>query len=229
MNNTVYLFDFAETIATLSPNRFEQVERFLLAKDIRRSLGEIADAALETDELFIYSSVDINTDALKRDFYIRYNRYLLGRLGLDRSSLPAEMYDFIRSSSRHWIMRECAVKEIKDLKSNGNRVGILSNFDPVLEKILTNLGVREYLDYVWISALVGLEKPDQRFYSLFLSHFGIDPAKCLYLGDSVVRDYFPAKQAGMHAVLLNNGFTRYPGGIRMVNSVSEFCSLRIDE
>ena len=227
MDNTIYLFDFAETIATLSPNRFEQVADFLQARNITRGLEQIAHAAWEADERFIYSSVGIKTEAEKRDFYIGYNNYLLNRLGLETASLPAEMYEFIRSRSRHWLLRECVLKELRVLKSNGKRVGILSNFDPVLEQILSQLGVKEYLDYVWISALVGLEKPDQKFYDLFLSHFEIEPASCLYLGDSVIRDYYPAKQAGMHAVLLASKFTRCPVGIRTVSSVSEFCKLRL--
>jgi len=229
LDNTVYLFDFAETIATLSPNRLEQVAGFLHARDIERSLEQIAEVAWEADEIFIYSSVEIRTEAARRGFYIEYNNYLLNRLGVEGRSLPAEMYEFIKSSSRHWLLREYVLKELEVLKSNGKKVGILSNFDPVLEKILTRLGVKEYLDYVWISALVGLEKPDQRFYDMFLSHFEIEPAKCLYLGDSLVRDYYPAAQAGMHAVLLKNGFTHYPGDIRTVSNVSEFCRLRLDD
>jgi len=229
LDNTIYLFDFAETIATLSPNRFEQVAEFLQARYITRGLEQIAHAAWETDEIFIFSSVEIKTEAAKRDFYVEYNKHLLNRLGIERRSLPAEMYEFIKSSSKHWRLREYVLKELKVLKSNGKKVGILSNFDPVLEQILTQLGVKEYLDYVWISALVGLEKPDQRFYDMFLSHFEIEPAKCLYLGDSLVRDYYPAAQAGMHAVLLKNGFTHYPGDIRTVSNVSEFCRLRLDD
>lgn len=54
------------------------------------------------------------------------------------------------------------------------------------------------------SGLEGVEKPDPKIYKIALERAGnIPPEKVLHIGDSMRKDYVPAKSVGMHALLLD--------------------------
>lgn len=49
-----------------------------------------------------------------------------------------------------------------------------------------------------------MEKPDPRLYEIALERAGnIAPDEALHIGDSMRKDYVPAKSVGMHALLLD--------------------------
>ena len=54
------------------------------------------------------------------------------------------------------------------------------------------------------SGLEGVEKPNPRIYEIALERAGnVAPEKVLHIGDSMRKDYLPAKSVGMHALLLD--------------------------
>ena len=54
------------------------------------------------------------------------------------------------------------------------------------------------------SGLEGVEKPDPRIYKIALERAGnIAPEEILHIGDSMRKDYVPAKSVGMNALLLD--------------------------
>lgn len=59
-------------------------------------------------------------------------------------------------------------------------------------------------DFGVFSGLEGVEKPDPRIYEIALERAGnIAPSEALHIGDSMRKDYIPAKSVGMHALLLD--------------------------
>ncbi len=59
-------------------------------------------------------------------------------------------------------------------------------------------------DFGVFSGLEGVEKPDPRIYEIALERAGnIAPGETLHIGDSMRKDYVPAKSIGMHALLLD--------------------------
>ena len=59
-------------------------------------------------------------------------------------------------------------------------------------------------DFGVFSGLVGVEKPDPRIYEIALEKAGnIAPEEALHIGDSMRKDYIPARTVGMHALLLD--------------------------
>lgn len=52
--------------------------------------------------------------------------------------------------------------------------------------------------------MVGVEKPDPKIYKMALEMAGnIAPEETLHIGDSMRKDYTPARSIGMHALLLD--------------------------
>lgn len=62
-------------------------------------------------------------------------------------------------------------------------------------------------DFGVFSGLEGVEKPDPRIYKIALERAGkiapIAPEVTLHIGDSMRKDYLPAKSVGMQALLLD--------------------------
>lgn len=59
-------------------------------------------------------------------------------------------------------------------------------------------------DFGVFSGLEGVEKPNPRIYEIALAKAGnIAPHEALHIGDSMRKDYLPARAVGMHALLLD--------------------------
>jgi len=53
-----------------------------------------------------------------------------------------------------------------------------------------------------------LTKPDPRYYEAIVRKIGVDPKKCIMVGDRIDKDVIPAHQLGMKAVLVRTGIHR---------------------
>ncbi|KAE8692484.1 20S proteasome alpha subunit C1 isoform 1 [Hibiscus syriacus] len=89
----------------------------------------------------------------------------------------------------------------------GLKVGIISNAEyRYQDVILPALGLNQgsEWDFGVFSGLEGVEKPDRRIYEIALERAGnIAPEETLHIGDSMRKDYVPARSLGMNAMLLD--------------------------
>jgi putative hydrolase of the HAD superfamily len=96
------------------------------------------------------------------------------------------------------------------LRDAGPVLGVVSNFEEWLERLLGQLGVLESFDVRVISGLEGMEKPDPRIYRLALQRAGVEPSEAAFVGDSPEFDVDPPAAIGMFPVLIDRR-DRYPG------------------
>ncbi|XP_050235117.1 uncharacterized protein LOC126683310 [Mercurialis annua] len=93
------------------------------------------------------------------------------------------------------------------VRKKGLLVGIVSNAEyRYQDVILPALGLNQgsEWDFGVFSGLEGVEKPDPRMYKIALEKAGnIAPEEALHIGDSMRKDYLPAKSIGMQALLLD--------------------------
>jgi putative hydrolase of the HAD superfamily len=85
----------------------------------------------------------------------------------------------------------------------GLRLVVVSNSDGSVERLLTELGLREPFHAVMDSALVGHEKPDPRIFERALEAACAPPERVVHVGDLFHADVTGARAAGVHAVLLD--------------------------
>lgn len=120
-----------------------------------------------------------------------------------------------RQHSDHflWGVPAEGAREMLDaLPSTGLRAACVSNADGRAELILETCGVREGLEFVIDSHVVGIEKPDPRIFHLALDRLGVAPERALYVGDIRSVDAAGAAGAGMHFVLIDpTGHYAAPG------------------
>lgn len=94
------------------------------------------------------------------------------------------------------------------LREQGLKLGVVSNWDHRLPKVLEELGLAPLLDAIVYSAAVGAEKPDRRIFLYALGELGVEPGEALHVGDGRLEDVEGAVAAGMLALHL----TRNTGG-----------------
>jgi len=97
-----------------------------------------------------------------------------------------------------------AAPTLRQLRENGIRVGVLSNFDhePHVLHILRQAGLTDLLDCIMVSGAVGLKKPDPAIFQLALTKLGTIASQTIFLGDHPEQDFAGAHAAGLQAILL---------------------------
>jgi putative hydrolase of the HAD superfamily len=107
---------------------------------------------------------------------------------------------------------------LERLTDAGLQLGVVSNFEEWLERLLDQLEVSSYFDVRVISGVEGMEKPDPAIFHLALDRAGVDPKDAVYVGDNPVFDTEPAEALGMRGILIDRR-ERYPehGGVRITS------------
>lgn len=84
-------------------------------------------------------------------------------------------------------------------------LGLISNAYDAIEqrKRIEVSGLADFFEQVIIAGEVGLAKPDPDIFILMSRKLGVNPAECLFIGDSIKYDISGAKRAGMQTVLIN--------------------------
>jgi putative hydrolase of the HAD superfamily len=98
---------------------------------------------------------------------------------------------------------------LERLRTAGLLLGVVSNFEEWLERLLESLGVTLFFNVRVISGVEGMEKPDPRIFRLALERTQVSAEDSVYVGDSPSFDVDPARGVGMFAILLDRR-GRYP-------------------
>lgn len=89
------------------------------------------------------------------------------------------------------------------LHALGCPLGIISNFDGRLVRILEGLGLADRFGSVTLSSRVGVTKPGREIFAHALRQHGVGPDQALHVGDSPVEDCEGALAAGLRAILID--------------------------
>jgi putative hydrolase of the HAD superfamily len=106
------------------------------------------------------------------------------------------------------------------LRGRGVRVAVVSDWDCTLAEHLVRLGIREWVDAVVVSAVVGVTKPDQRIFTAALAELGVTANGALMCGDDPARDLAGARAAGIRGVLIDR-HGRHPDVAPRVGTLTE--------
>jgi len=91
------------------------------------------------------------------------------------------------------------------LRARGLRLVVVSNANGTLLSMFTRLGLAQAFDVVFDSHVVGIEKPDPRFFQLALERSGARAETTVHVGDLYHVDVVGARAAGIAAILLDAG------------------------
>ncbi len=94
-----------------------------------------------------------------------------------------------------------AAETLAALRRAGYSLGVISNSDGRVERLLDRAGLRGYLSFVIDSEIVGVSKPDRRIFELGVERAGTRPDEAMYVGDYITIDVLGARAAGLVPVL----------------------------
>ena len=115
----------------------------------------------------------------------------------DLGELAATEHAFLRAAAKPVSGIRALLRE---LRSGGVRLGLLSNCSASVSFTLEAAGFRDAFDAVSLSCETGLAKPDPRFFRRLLAELDVEPAAALYVADGVDGELEAAEQVGMTAV-----------------------------
>ena len=93
------------------------------------------------------------------------------------------------------------VELAKDLVARGVRVGVLSNSEGGLRRLLEEIGLAREFHAIIDSGVVGIEKPDPRIFALTLEQLGGRADDAVHIGDSWTADIVGALGAGWRGAI----------------------------
>ncbi len=203
INTKIIAFDFCGTIAELTPNTATLLCEFIHNRyqiEIDEDLADVVvDRVLKS--MPYYSSVKIKNEEQRRNYYLEFNSLILEQLGF-QSTKSCDLYDFFRDNKRHWEIKSSVKSLLDTLRKRGYKLIVVSNFDGNLEQLLIENEIRDFFSDLFVSAIIGLEKPSKSFYDYVITSLGCESQEILMVGDDLVLDVYPAISVGITAIHL---------------------------
>jgi putative hydrolase of the HAD superfamily len=115
-------------------------------------------------------------------------------------ALFRELYELFRTDVP-WRLEPGATALLDALRSNGRRLGMITNYDSRVRDVLAALGIAQFFEVVIVSSEAGQAKPGKEIFLEGCLQLKTDPGEALHVGDDFREDYEGAISAGLRAVL----------------------------
>jgi HAD superfamily hydrolase (TIGR01549 family) len=119
------------------------------------------------------------------------------------SAAAAEFEEEHRLNNMWSVMRPEVPAALQRLRQSGYRLAVVSNAESNLRNRLAGHAIADCFEALFISAEVGVEKPDPAIFQAALEHVKVAPGRALHVGDFYEIDVRGARGAGIPAVLLD--------------------------
>ncbi|XP_068598999.1 haloacid dehalogenase-like hydrolase domain-containing protein 3 [Brachionichthys hirsutus] len=106
-------------------------------------------------------------------------------------------------NAENWEVFPDSLKALESCTSLGLKLGVVSNFDRRLERILHVCGLRSYFSFLITSEEAGIAKPNPAIFNQALENCGTPAASVAHIGDDYVNDYLTSRSVGIHGFLLD--------------------------
>jgi putative hydrolase of the HAD superfamily len=193
---------------------------------LRRGLGvevsaDVAAAAIRAEIAYYRAHLHEGRDAASlADLRRRAAEAMRPVLGIE-GDLVAPLLASLR-----FVAYPDAAPALRELRSAGVRLVVVSNWDVSLHERLEETGLAPLVDAAVASAEFGRAKPDRAIFEHALSLAGAAPHEALHAGDSPDADVSGALAAGLRAVLVaRDGAPAAPDGVPVVRSLAELPAL----
>jgi putative hydrolase of the HAD superfamily len=223
------LFDAGDTLLGPSPSfhgRFVQVAaRHGFEVTEINAAAAIAGAGRAVDWQTDWT--DLNT---RRAFWLGFYRHALAELGHrgNGAALAEALYQTFSDPTTYKLFPDVRAA-LDTLAGRGITLGIVSNFEPWLEKVLALEGIDNYFIAVAISGKLGIAKPAPAIFLAALEQANVAAEATVYVGDHPVDDVEAARAVGIVPVLMDR-FRRLPAASgHRVESMTELVALLCGE
>ena len=135
--------------------------------------------------------------------------FIAGGVRENACALGVNAAQLFRISSIEYLRIYPGVPDaLQALRKAGYRLWLLSNAQAIFTAYeLRHLGLGAQFDGVLLSSDYGFRKPDVRFYRALTQTHGLDPARCLMIGNDRETDIAGAQGAGMATLFMHTALT----------------------
>ncbi len=216
------LFDVGGTLLHMD---YEFISTLPACRDagVRPEALKLAEVSARTEAASAYAAGHPDQEATAR-----YFRAILGGAKVSGERLD-ETIALLRR--RHddrllWSVVQPGTREgIQEIRRRGYVVGVVSNADGSVERLLNEQGFSGHFDFVLDSARVGVQKPDPRIFRLACERAGVPPSLAVYVGDVPGVDVLGARRAGLIPVLMDPGDAFTEVQCLRVHDITEFLGM----
>jgi putative hydrolase of the HAD superfamily len=136
-------------------------------------------------------------------FFTRYEHILLQAAGVEvDQEIAFQIWQKVNETPRGLALYEDVIPTLSGLKTRGLILGVITNLNGDLKKLLEDLDILQWID-VWVTSMeVGHNKPDPAVFRAALTKAKVPPREAFHVGDQYHSDVEGARSAGIHAVLL---------------------------
>ncbi len=191
IGNTLFFYNY-EFLKGLLEDRFGLNLNVAQMEEVHRRVQERVIAGL--------------AQATHEDRWDETYRSWLEGLGLEEGLLPEAMAAIRQHPFQHlfWARMEEGTREMLDwFRERGCRLGVISNAEGQIQRLLEHAGIDSRFEVVVDSAVVGLSKPDERIFRYATEKIGAAPERSVYVGDLYEVDVLGARSIGMTPVLID--------------------------
>jgi putative hydrolase of the HAD superfamily len=137
-----------------------------------------------------------------------------------------QVYDMFRNS-QGWMLFPETYDVLKELKTAGCKLGVVSNFDTRIYTVMKSLSILEFFDAVTTSSETGFCKPDREIFEAAVRALKAKPSDTIVVGDSLRDDVQAARLAGLHAILIDRTGRHDSSNVQRIYSLRELIPLTL--
>ena len=143
------------------------------------------------------------TRELMEEFWTGWFRLILENLAIPGADeLARRIYAEVKRRSKLQLYPDVP-DALEALRGEVRTLGVVSNYNCMLESYCNDLGIAGFFDFILASDLVRSHKPDSGIFKLAVSEAGYSASECLHVGDSPWADFEGARRAGLRAILID--------------------------
>ena len=201
------IFDAGGTLIEMNPSRQEVISKVLAELGYKMDKMSVSKALVKADRAFDddFGHLDGKDESW---YWRRYDDLLMKELGIDDGASKfmkaiEERFHELSPKVESWVAYPDTKPVLKALKKRDLTIGMVSNATELLRRVLDNLGLTGYFEFIIISDEVGARKPSPKIFELAVKAAGTTPSRTVYVGDKFTVDILGASRAGLRAVLVD--------------------------
>jgi putative hydrolase of the HAD superfamily len=204
------LFDLFDTLVLLNDENKSYIQ------SLRKTHEYLTDNDLDcTFDVFkhaYFKSVDKiyreTVDSLEEPHFSVYIEGTIAELGQnlkDKTFLAIEAVNHFIEEFKKYVSLDPQTFEVLKLIHKKYKVGVVSNltFSECSWELLEEFGLKQFLDIVVVSGDVNLRKPHPQIFKMALRYLGVEPARAVFVGDTLETDVMGSRNAGLTSVHIN--------------------------